>query len=272
MGPDETAADAATGVGLGTARNTDPEQCAESVRAALEAGYRHVDTAQDYDNEAYVGDGVERADVPREEVFLATKVATANLGGEDVVESVRGSLDRLGVEYVDLLYVHWPIGEYEATDTLPAFDRLREEGLVRHVGLSNFTLDLLDEAREVLDAPVFAHQVELHPFLPQGELRGYAAEHGHRLVAYSPLAKGRVLDDPTIREVADRRDATPAQVTLAWHLAKGVVPIPKATGEAHVRENLAAADVELTEADVAAIDDIEAEERVIDFDEAPWNG
>ncbi|MFB6135857.1 MAG: aldo/keto reductase, partial [Halobacteriaceae archaeon] len=139
-------------LGLGTWRNTDPEQCAESVRAALEMGYRHVDTAQGYDNEAYVGDGIERADVPREEVFLATKVSTDNLAHDDVLATTEGSLERLGTDYVDLLYVHWPTDTYDAEETLTAFQQLYDQGAIRHVGVSNFEPRHLDEARDVLDA------------------------------------------------------------------------------------------------------------------------
>ncbi|MFC7044775.1 aldo/keto reductase [Halobacteriaceae archaeon GCM10025711] len=258
-------------VGLGTYENTDPEQCAASVATALDAGYRHVDTAQGYENEAFVGEGLARADVAREEVFVATKVTPDNLAYDDVLSSTEASLDRLGVDAVDLLYVHWPIRSYDAEDTLAAFDDLYDDGVVRNVGLSNFTPDLLDEAIDVLDAPVAAHQVEMHPLLQQEELLGYARDHGHRLVAYSPLAKGTVAEVPELADVAEKHDATAAQVSLAWLREKGAVAIPKATGEAHIRENLASRDLELDADDVAAIDAIDRTERVVDPDVAPWN-
>ena len=158
-------------LGLGTYQNTDPETCAESVRLALEAGYRHVDTAAGYDNEAAVGRGIDAADVPREAVFLATKVSTDQLAYDDVIASAERSRELLGVETIDLLYVHWPIRSYDAPETLAAFDELVDRGLIRHVGLSNFTPDLLDEAREHLDAPIFAPQVECPPLLPPRVLR-----------------------------------------------------------------------------------------------------
>jgi len=257
--------------GLGTYSDTDREQWREHVRVALDAGYRHVDSAQSYDNETYVGQGIADADVPRADVVLATKVDTSNLAYDDVVASTEASLDRLGVDRVDLLYVHWPVDAYDPAETLAAFDALVDRGLVGGVGLSNFTPAMLDVARDHLDAPVAAHQVECHPLCPQETLRADAADHGYRLVAYSPLAKGEVFDVPAVRAVAERRDATPAQVSLAWLDAKGVAAVPKASTPAHIRDNLAAADLALTDDDVATIDAIDREYRVIDPEWAPWN-
>jgi diketogulonate reductase-like aldo/keto reductase len=259
-------------LGLGTWQNEDPDQCAESVRTALEAGYRNVDTAQGYDNEAAVGRGIAAADVPREEVFLATKVDTGNLAYEDVLASTEESLAKLDTDYVDLLYVHWPIDTYDAPETLAALDELRERGAIRHVGVSNFEPRHLDEARALLDAPLYANQVELHPYLQQRELREYAAEHGHHVVAYSPLARTEVFDDPVIADIADKHDATPAQVTLSWLLSlETVVAIPKATSAAHIRDNWAAYDVELDETDRSRIADLDRGHREVDFEGAPWN-
>ncbi|MFB6173781.1 MAG: aldo/keto reductase [Halobacteriales archaeon] len=258
--------------GFGTWSITDPDRCAERVATALEAGYRHVDTAQMYDNEAYVGRGIRESAVPRGEVFLATKVHHRNCARENVLSTARASLDRLGMDSVDLLYVHWPRAAYDAADTLPAFDELRDAGAIDHVGLSNFTPALLDEAREVLDAPIFAHQVEMHPLLPQEELRNYAREHDHWLVAYCPLARGQVFDVPEIREVAEKHGATPAQVSLAWLLSKDrVVPIPQSSDPDHIRENVAARGLDLDPEDVERIDAIDREVRVVDPADAAWN-
>jgi 2,5-diketo-D-gluconate reductase B len=255
--------------GLGTSGNDEFETCAETVREALELGYRHVDTAQMYDNEAAVGEGIERAAVGREAVFLATKVHPDNLAPEDVRATTAASLDRLGVDAVDLLYVHWPLGEYDAATTLPVFDELRAEGLTRHVGVSNFEPDLLEEAREVLESPIFAHQVECHPWLPQEELREYALEYDHHLVAYSPVMQGRADEDDALSDIAERHGASPHQVSLAWLLGlDGVVPIPKGTGE-HVHENWAARELRL--GDREAIDEIDRRERLVDPDGAAWN-
>ncbi len=259
-------------LGLGTSGNTDPEQCKESVRTALEMGYRHVDTAQMYDNEAAVGDGIAAADVPREEVTVATKVLPSNLAREDVLETVPESLDRLGLETVDLLYVHWPMRAYDPEETLAAFDEVHERGLTRHVAVSNFSPELLDEARDLLSTPPVANQVEMHPLLPQEELVAYAERHGLTIVAYAPLGQGEIFDEPALQAVAERHDATPAQVSLAWLADHDVVaPIPKATGEAHIGENYEALDLELTDEDRAEIDAIDRRERLVDPDGAPWN-
>jgi 2,5-diketo-D-gluconate reductase B len=250
----------------------DPDACARNVRRALELGYRHVDTARAYGNEVAVGAGIAAADVPRDEVFVATKINYPDLGYRDVLECAAESRERLGLETIDLLYVHWPIGAYDPEGTLDAFDRLVSDGTVGHVGVSNFTPDLLVEALDRLDAPVLAHQVEMHPLYRQSELHELAVEDDHWLVAYSPLAQGELLDDPTLREVAAKHGASTAQVALAWLLAKeNVAVIPKATGE-HLLENHEARDVELGEEDVARIDAIDREVRTTDHDWAPWNG
>jgi diketogulonate reductase-like aldo/keto reductase len=259
-------------LGFGTYQMEDRDECTTAVATALDVGYRHLDTAQGYDNESYVGEAIAGADVDREDLFVATKLDTGNLGYDDALATAEESRERLGVDAIDLLYVHWPLDTYDPEETLPALDELRDEGVVRHVGLSNFTPDLIDEAREILDAPIFAHQVEMHPLLQQETLREYAREDDHWLVAYSPIARGDVADVPEIREVAEKHDATPAQVSLAWLLAKeGVAPIPKAATPAHVRENWAARELTLDPEDVAKIDGIDREERVVDFDAAPWN-
>ncbi|MEF8781209.1 MAG: aldo/keto reductase [Haloferacaceae archaeon] len=257
-------------IGLGTSGNDDFEECAETVATALDLGYRHVDTAQMYDNEAAVGEGIRRSGVDREEVVLATKIHPDNLAGDDVVATAEESLDRLGVDAVDLLYVHWPISAYDPAETLPAFDRLVEEGLVDRVGVSNFTPALVEEARTHLEAPIAANQVECHPLLPQRDLRAHAHEHGYELVGYSPLGQGELLDEPPFPELAEKYDATPAQVVLAWAIARGVTPIPQGRGD-HLRENFGAVALELSAEDVGRIDEIDRRERFVDPDRAPWN-
>ena len=258
-------------VGIGT-YDTDHDACQACVTYALNTGYRHVDTAEMYENEAAVGDALAAANVDREDVFVATKVLPENLAYDDVLARAQASREKLGVDAIDLLYVHWPIRAYDPEETLAAFDELYDRGLTRHVGLSNFTPARLDEARDHLDAPVFAHEVECHPLFQQDELREYAREHDHYLVAYSPLAKGRVTEVPEIVDIAEKHDATPAQVSLAWLLSKeNVAVIPKSTSETHIRENLAAGGLSLDPEDVERIDAIDREERQVDFPDAPWN-
>ncbi|WP_049921093.1 aldo/keto reductase [Halopiger djelfimassiliensis] len=258
-------------LGLGTWQNTDAEQCAESVRTALEMGYRHIDTAQAYDNEEAVGEGIARADVDREDIFLATKIWISNLASDDVLETARASLDRLGVDSVDLLYVHWPARTYDPEDTLAAFSELYEEGRIENVGVSNFLPEQLEEAIEICDAPILANQVELHPMLQQPALREACQDHDVEVVAYSPIARGEVFDQPAIQEIADKHGTSEAQVSLAWLREKGVTAIPKATGEAHIRDNLESLTLELDQDDIDAIDSIGETNRKVDPDFAPWN-
>jgi len=250
-------------IGLGTMGIDDPEP----VATALSLGYRHLDTARIYGNEAVVGDGLadglDASDVDREAVTVATKLWIDDLGADDVAPTARESADLLGVATLDLLYVHRPRGAYDPAETLPALDRLVDEGVVREVGVSNFEIDDLDRALDVLDAPLAAHQTELHPLFYRPELLEHAREHGYAVVAYSPLAGGRVSEVDAVVDVAEAHDATPEAVAIAWATAKEpVVAIPKASSERHLRANLAAADIELTDEEIAAIDAVEREEEL----------
>lgn len=247
-------------VGLGTMGIDDPD----AVATALSVGYRHLDTARIYGNEAVVGEGLAAgladADVDREDVTVATKLWIDDLAAGDVAPAARESADRLGVDAVDLLYVHRPRGDYDPEATLSALDRLVDDGLVRNVGVSNFEVADLDRAIDVLGRPPAAHQTELHPLFYRPELLDHAREHGYSVVAYSPLAGGRVGEVDAVTEVAAAHGATPEAVAIAWATAKEpVVAVPKASSAAHLRANLAAADLELTDAEVAAIDAVERE-------------
>ena len=258
-------------LGLGTWENTDPEACAESVATALEMGYRHIDTAQAYGNEADVGDGLAAADVDREEIFLATKVWIDNLAADDVIETTEASLDRLGVDSVDLMYVHWPSRTYDAEETLAALNELHADGKIDRIGVSNFEPDQLQEAIEISDAPIVANQVECHPFLQQEALREVCADEDVELVAYSPLARGDVLENDTLQEIADAHDASPAQVSLAWLRQQGITAIPKATSETHIRDNWQSLSVTLSDEEIERIESIEQTGRRVDPGFGPWN-
>jgi 2,5-diketo-D-gluconate reductase B len=258
-------------IGIGT-YDMEPDVTTASVASALNEGYRHVDTAEMYENQEAVGKALEIADVAREEVFVATKIDSRNLQYDDVITHANRCREKLGVDELDLLYVHWPIRTYDPEETLPAFEELYDSGAIRNVGLSNFTPPLLEAALDQLDVSLFAHQVECHVLFQQKELRRYARENDHHLVAYSPLGKGTVTDVPELVEIAEGYDATPAQVALAWLLAKdNVVPIPKSSSETHIRENLEAQELELDDEDVERIDAIDRRERQVDFPAAPWN-
>jgi diketogulonate reductase-like aldo/keto reductase len=259
-------------LGLGTWQNDDHDACANSVETALNMGYRHIDTAQAYRNEDAVGEGIAAADVDREDIFLATKIWISNLSREDVLETTQQSLDRLGTDYLDLLYIHWPAREYSPEETLGAFDQLYDEGTIERVGVSNFEPEHIDEARETLDAPVFANQVEIHPLLPQTELRSYATDNDIELVAYSPLARTEIFADPTLGEIADEHGVSEAQVALAWLREHDITAIPKATSESHIRDNWGSRTVELSAEDIERIDAIDRRDRQVhpDFAPASW--
>ncbi|WP_254535414.1 aldo/keto reductase [Halomarina litorea] len=240
-------------VGLGTWRLTG-DACFEAVSTALDAGYRHLDTAQAYGNERQVGEAVRASDVDREDVFLTTKLSGGNRAYDDVMRSVQGSLAKLGTSYLDLLLIHNPNRRVPLAETLDAMDELVEDGTVRHVGVSNFGVDRLDEARSLADAPIFTDQVQFHPFWDQTDLLDYCAIHDVLLTAYSPLGHGGVLTDTVVREVADAHGKSPAQVALRWALQhENVVAIPKATSREHIEANLDVFDFELTDEEVARI-------------------
>jgi len=240
-------------LGLGTWQNTG-DTCTETVRTALELGYRHVDTAEAYDNQAAVGEGIASSSVDREDVFLTTKVWRSNLRADEVRESLRESRDELGVDYVDLLLIHWPHPRVPVDETLGAMADLRDEGLVRHLGVSNFTRSQLREAIAVADAPIVANQVLYHPYKDQSALREFRADNDVALTAYSPLARGSVLDDDLLVRIGERYDRTAAQVALRWLVQQdGVVAIPKSTSRDHLQQNLEAFEFSLTDDEMARI-------------------
>ncbi len=240
-------------LGLGTWQNTGP-QCVETVETALEMGYRHIDTAQVYGNESAVGEGLATADVNREDVFLTTKVWRTNLQPDDVQSSVRTSLTKLGVDAVDLLLIHWPHPLVPVEETLGTMEALREEGLVRHLGVSNFTAAQLREALRVSDVPLVTNQVLYHPYKDQSALQTVCADHNVALTAYSPLARGAVLDDETLAKIGAQYDKSAAQVALRWLIQQdGDVAIPKATGRDHLAANIDVIDFSLTEGEMDRI-------------------
>lgn len=261
-------------IGLGTFRLTG-DQAIDSVRTGLELGYRHVDTAQIYGNEREVGIGLRQSGVARGEVFVATKIWTEHLAGDRLIPSLEASLDKLGLDQLDLTLIHWPSpgGKVDVAESMEALMRACERGLTRAIGVSNFTSVLLREAVDAVDAGNIAtNQVELHPFLQNRTLANSARTHGIHVTAYMPLAYGKVMTDPVIRGIAQRLDATPAQVSLAWSMAKGRAVIPSSTRREHLAANLRAAELQLSAADIAAIDALERGERLVDPDFAPsWD-
>lgn len=234
-------------VGLGTWR-MDEQTAQSTVETALEMGYRHVDTAQLYENEAGVGRGIETAGVPREDLFVTTKINPWNRHFDAMVGSVEDSLEALGLDAVDLLLIHWPNPLSDLETVMAALDEARDRGYTRHIGVSNFGRDRLDRARTYADAPIFTDQVQFHPFWPQRDLLEYCQEEDVLLTAYSPLAHGGALTDSRIAQLADRHDRSPAQVILRWVIDHdNVITIPKSTSPAHLEQNVDLFDFELAD-------------------------
>lgn len=239
--------------------------CIEAVRQALDLGYRHIDTAQMYGNETEVGRALRDSGVPRHEIFLTTKVAPGNLAATAVRRSAEESLRRLGVDQVDLLLIHWPTGEAPLGETLGALARLRQEGKTRFIGVSNFTVKLLDETIEALHTDLLCNQVEYHPFLSQRAVIAAHRRYGLMLTAYAPLARGQVSRDAVLAGIGRKHGKSPAQVTLRWLLdQKNVAAIPKAASRAHAAANIDIFDFALDAEDRAAIDALRGDHRVVD--------
>jgi 2,5-diketo-D-gluconate reductase B len=233
-------------VGVGTWQ-METETASESVSTALELGYRHVDTAQAYENEAGVGRAIAASSVDRDDIFLTTKVHPANRSVDDIVESVVESVDSLGVEGVDLLLIHWPHPLADLETVMDGLNEARERGLTRHIGVSNFGKDRLDRARELSDAPIFTDQVLFHPWWPQRELLRYCQDNDVVLTGYSPLANGGLIGNEMLAEIGGPYDKTSAQVAIRWATQHAnVMTIPMSTSREHLAENIDIFDFRLT--------------------------
>lgn len=241
-------------LGLGT-YNLRDEEGIEAIVSAIASGYRLLDTAVNYENEREVGEAIRRSDVDRDDLIVTSKIPGRHHGRTEAVDSIRGSLDRLGLERLDLQLIHWPnpsVGKY--LDTWRGMIDAREEGLVRSIGVSNFTEAMLTELIDATGVVPAVNQVELHPYFPQGALRAFHAEHGIRTESWSPLARrSDLLAEQLITELAAIHDATPTQVVLRWHTQLQSTPIPKSADADRQRENADVFGFSLTEEQIAAI-------------------
>ncbi|MGB0101222.1 MAG: aldo/keto reductase [Nocardioides sp.] len=226
-----------------------------AVRSALEVGYRLLDTAVNYDNEREVGEAIRQSGVPREEIVVASKIPGRDHGYDDAVASVHGSLERLGLEYLDLQLIHWPnpsLGRY--AEAWRALIDLREQGLVRSIGVSNFSAEHLEKIIDATGVTPAVNQIELHPYFPQSVMRDANAGYGIRTESWSPLGKRQApFDEPPVAAAAERLGVTPGQVILRWQVQLGSIPIPKSATPQRQRQNLDVFGFELTDAEVAAI-------------------
>ncbi|WP_135459957.1 aldo/keto reductase [Mycobacterium sp. DL99] len=249
-------------VGLGVWQ-TPAEETERAVTAALQAGYRHIDTAAAYRNEAETGRGLLNSGVPREDVFLVTKLWNSDQGYDSTLAAFDASLDRLGVDYLDLYLIHWPVPANNAyVDTFKAFAHLHDQGRVRSIGVSNFAPEHLTVLIDVTGIVPAVNQIELHPLFPQRELREVHARLGIATEAWSPLGQGSLLTDPVITGIAGRHGKTPAQVLIRWHIHLGNIVIPKSVNPERIVSNFDVFDFDLDETDMAAIATLETDTRL----------
>jgi 2,5-diketo-D-gluconate reductase B len=259
-------------IGLGT-WELRGRACARIVEQALKLGYRHVDTAQIYENEREVGEGLRAAGVKREEVFLTTKIWTNHFAPHELERSAKESLVRMRQPYVDLLLLHWPNPQVPLAETLGALAHARQMGLTRHIGVSNFTVALIEEAVTACPDPLVCDQVEYHPYLDQSKVRAACAQAGLALVAYSPVAKGKVRNDETLLRIGRQHRKSPAQVCLRWLIQQNVVAIPRTSKLERLSENIGIFDFELSEPEMQQIFALGSPRgRLTDFGFAPkWD-
>jgi 2,5-diketo-D-gluconate reductase A len=241
-----------------------PVETKDATLGALDVGYRHVDTAEMYGNEAEVGDAVRSSGIDRAEIFVTSKLNNGFHPPERVVTAFQGTLDALDLGYVDLFLIHWPLPtiDVDYVDTWKAMERLLDGGAVRAIGVSNFQISHLERLLDETTVVPAVNQIEIHPYLVQDELRAFDRDHGIATEAWSPIAQGRVLDDPTITAIAADVGRTAAQVVLRWHVQRGDIVFPKSVTRSRVEENFALFDFELTDAHVAAITALDRNGRI----------
>lgn len=247
--------------GLGVFKVNEGSEVVESVKAAIRNGYKSIDTAAVYKNEAGVGQAIKEAGVPREELFITTKVWNADQGYESTLAAFETSMEKLGLDYLDLYLIHWPKPE-KTRDTWRALEKLYKNGRIRAIGVSNFHIHHLKDLMANAEIKPMVNQVEYHPHLAQTELLEFCKAEGIQLEAWSPLKQGELLTEPTIVEIADRHSKTPAQVILRWDLQTGVVTIPKSINEQRIIENANIFDFELSAEDMKALAALNKNERV----------
>ncbi|WP_243469727.1 aldo/keto reductase [Klenkia marina] len=249
-------------LGFGTYQ-IEPENTREAVRTALEVGYRHIDTAEMYGNEKEVGEGLRDSGLDRDDVFITSKLNNGFHAHDDALRAMDQTLADLQVERLDLFLVHWPLPgiDVDFVETWKAMEQIYRDGKARAIGVSNFQSNHLNRLRDQTDITPAVNQIEVHPYLTQDELRAFGAERGIATEAWSPIAQGKVLDDPAIVRVAERVGRTPAQVTLRWAIQRGDIVFPKSVTRSRVEENFALFDFELSEDDITAISALNRDER-----------
>ena len=231
-----------------------PEDTKKATLEALEVGYRHIDTAEMYGNEKGVGEAIVESGIPRDEIFVTSKLNNTFHAREDALRAFDATMDALGFETLDLFLIHWPmpaVGDF--VDTWKAMEEMKATGRVRSIGVSNFQPAHLQRLFDETSTIPSVNQIEVHPYLTNDDVRAFNREHGIATEAWSPIAQGDVLTDPVVTEIAERLDRSPAQVTLRWHIQRGDIVFPKSVTRSRIEENLALFDFELSEADIESI-------------------
>lgn len=239
------------------------EEATTAVSQAFEAGYRLIDTAKIYGNERGVGEAIAASNLPREELFITTKVWNSDQGYENTLKAFDESLEKLGLDYVDLYLIHWPTPKFDTyIETYKALEKIYKDGRAKAIGVCNFEIEHLERLMNECEVKPVVNQIECHPYLQQNELKEFCKKHDILIEAYSPLMNGtKVIDDPVIKEIAEHYGKTPAQVILRWHLQTDVIVIPKTVTPSRMKENLTVFDFELTNADMDKIASLERGER-----------
>jgi 2,5-diketo-D-gluconate reductase B len=259
-------------IGLGT-MTLKGDVCVEAVSAALKMGYRHIDTAVFYDNEAEVGEGIRKSGVSRDEIFVTTKVRHSDLAPGDFEASVEASLQRLGMPYVDLLLIHWPNPDIPPPVYIPALCKAKRSGQTRNIGVANFTIALLEEAEKLADEPLVNNQIETHPFLDHRTILAYCKGRGISVTGYCPLGRGRIPGNPVLERIAKTHGKSEAQVALRFLVQEGVIPIPRTANPEKLKANLDIFSFMLADSEMVDIQKLaEPEGRIVKPAQSPkWD-
>lgn len=244
-------------IGLGTMTLKD-DVCVQAVKAALDMGYRHLDTAKFYENEKAVGEGLKASSVKREDVFVTTKIRHLDLKPDDFARTLDEQLKALQLSQVDLLLIHWPNKDIPLKDSIAALCKAKKEGKTKHVGVANFTVSMLDEAAKLATEPLVCNQIEVHPFINQDKVIAASKKHGMAVVAYCPNVRGKAADISTLERIGKTHGKSWAQVSLRYLTQLGLIPIPRTATPAHLKENIDIFDFKLSDAEMAELKKLNA--------------